>query len=330
MRRCEFIVLIGGAVVRRCAFLKIIGVVFVTLWASSGFSQPSPGHPSIAYLAAGSQGTGARYYSGFPQGMRELGYVEGRDYAFTDRYAEGDQARLPLLAKELVQLTPDIIVTSPTVAVLAAKQATASIPIVGINMSDPVGLGLIISEARPGMNVTGVLTRVEGMPGKWLEIVHDLIPAVRKIGVLAHSGDPASVLQQRDTEAAATKLGVIVVSVGVHAADEVGAAFQTFVREQADAAIVFGDAMFLSVRRQIAASALASRLPTVFNIREHVEDGGLISLGIDLHANFHRAYGLGQSVPAWRERGRICGGPECGNHIPLGGRSIRKALTAGR
>jgi putative ABC transport system substrate-binding protein len=259
------------------------------LRTSSGFSQTLPEHPSIAFLAAGSQGTGARYFSGFPQGMRELGYVEGRDYTFIDRYAEGDQARLPLLAKELVRLTPDIIVTAPTIAVVAAKQATASIPIVGISMTDPVGLGLVVSEARPGMNVTGVLTRVEGMSGKWLEIVHDLIPAVRKIGVLFHSGDPSAVLQQRDIEVAATKIGLVLVPVGVRAADEVGAAFQTFVSEHAEAAIVFGDAMFLSVRRQIAASALASRLPTVFNFREHVEDGGLISLGIDLHDNFHRA-----------------------------------------
>ena len=98
-----------------------------------------------------------------------------------DRYADGDNARLPVLADEIVQLKPDVFVATPTVGVAAAKRATTGIPIVGVNMTDSVGLGLIESEARPGTNVTGILTRLEGMAGKTLEIVRDLIPAARKL-----------------------------------------------------------------------------------------------------------------------------------------------------
>ena len=250
---------------------------------SDVWSQTSPEHPLIAFLGTSVKAAGARYYSGFPQGMTELGYVGGRDYTFADRYAEGDN--------EIVRLKPDVFVATPTAAVVAAKRATSSIPIVGVNMTDPVGLGLVESDAHPGTNVTGILTRLEGMAGKTLEIVRDVIPAAQKIGVLIHAGDPGAAPQQRDTEATAAKIGVSLVPVGVNAPGEIDAAFQKFVSEHADAAVVLGDAMFLSARRQIAASALASRLPTIYNFREHVEDGGLISFGINVRENLrHAAY----------------------------------------
>jgi putative ABC transport system substrate-binding protein len=266
-------------------------VALTILWMSDGRSQTSPEHPLVAFLGTSFKATGWRYYSGFLQGMTELGYVEGRDYAFVDRYADGDNARLPLLADEIVQLKPDVFVATPAPGVVAAKRATTTIPIVGINMTDPVGLGLIKSEARPGTNVTGNLSRLEGMAGKCLEVVRDLIPAARKIGVLIHAGDPAAAPQQRDTEATAAKMGVSLVPVGVNAPGEIDAAIEKFVSEHADAAVVLGDAMFVSARRQIAASALALRLPTIYNFREHVEDGGLISFGINLRENYrHAAY----------------------------------------
>jgi putative ABC transport system substrate-binding protein len=227
-------------------------LLLATLWMSDVWSQTSPEHPLIAFLGTSVKAAGARYYSGFPQGMTELGYVEGRDYIFADRYAEGDNARLPLLADEIVQPRPDVFVATPTAAVVAAKRATASIPIVGVNMTDPVGLGLVESDAHPGTNVTGILTRLEGMAGKTLEIVRDLIPAARKIGVLIHAGDPGAAPQQRDTEATAAKIGVSLVPIEVNAPGQIEAAIQQFVSEHADAAVVLGDAMFLSARRQIA------------------------------------------------------------------------------
>jgi putative ABC transport system substrate-binding protein len=136
--RREFITLLGGA----------------AAWPRNGSAQLPPKRPLIALLFSSSKATGARYFSGFPQGMRELGYVEGRDYVLEDRYADGDAPRMPLLAKELVKLKPDVIVTGSTPAVIAAKRATDSIPIVGVNITDPVSFGLAASEARPGANVT--------------------------------------------------------------------------------------------------------------------------------------------------------------------------------
>ena len=271
MRRREFITYLSG----------------VAAWPLAVRAQQAA-RPLIVFLAAGSKAANTRYYSGFPQGMRELGHLENRDYIFEPRYADGDAARLPTLAKELLQLKPNIILAGPTVAVVAAKRATDTIPIVGINVTNPVELGLVTSEARPGTNVTGILTRVEGLSAKQLEVAHDLLPGAAKIGLLIHAGDPANAVQQGEIEAAAAKLKLNFTSVQVPAADALEEAFKTFARERVGLVVVSGDAMFLAARRQIAAFALAARLPTICNFREHVEDGGLISYGINLRENYRR------------------------------------------
>jgi putative tryptophan/tyrosine transport system substrate-binding protein len=275
MRRRDFITLIGGA---------------AAAWPCNGLAQSPPKRPLIGFLGASSKAAGARYYGGFALGMRELGYLDGRDYGFEDRYGDGDGSRLPLLAEELVRLKPDVIVAATTPGTMAAKQATAGIPIVGVNLTDPVGFGLVTSEARPGTNVTGVLSLLEGMAGKQVEIALDVMPGATKIGILVDVNNPgANIVQRREVEAAVGKSAVSIVAVDIRTADEIGAAIQTFVRERASIAIVLGAALFVNARRQIATFALASRLPTVFNFREHVEDGGLISYGIDLRQNFRRA-----------------------------------------
>jgi putative ABC transport system substrate-binding protein len=273
MRRREFITLLGGAAV----------------WPSNGLAQSPPKRPLIGLLLASSKAAGARFYSGFPLGMQELGYLEGRDYRVEDRYADGEGSRLPLLAEELAKLKPDVIVAATTPGALAAKQATADIPIVGVNMTDPVGFGLVESEARPGANVTGILYRVEGLTGKQVEIALDLMPGVSNMGILVDVNNPANTLQRREVETAAGKSGVSITTIDVRTIGEIGAAIQTFVRERTSIVIVLGAAMFVNARRRIAAFALASRLPTVYSFREHAEDGGLISYGVDLRQNFRRA-----------------------------------------
>jgi len=274
MKRREFITLLGGAAVA---------------WPCNGLAQSRPKRPLIGFLGASSKAAGARYYSSFPLGMRELGHSEGRDYGLEERYADGDVSRLPLLAEELVRLKPDAILVATTPGALAAKQATSSIPIVGVNMTDPVGFGLVTSEARPGTNVTGVLFRLEGLTEKQVEIALDLMPAATKMGILVDVNNPSNMLQRREVEAAAGKLGVSTVTVDVRTVDEISGAIQTFVREGANIVIVLASAMFVNARRQIATFALVSRLPTVYNFREHIEDGGLISYGIDNRQNFRRA-----------------------------------------
>ena len=162
--------------------------------------------------------------------MRELGYLEGRDYGFLDRYADGDASRLPSLAEELVRLNPDVIVATTTPGAVAAKQATATIPIVGVNLTDPVGFGLVTSEAHPGTNVTGVLFRLEGLTEKQVEIALDLLPGANSMGILVDVNNPSNMLQRREVEAAAGKLGVSITAVDVCPVDEIGAAIQTLVR----------------------------------------------------------------------------------------------------
>ena len=273
MKRREFIGLVGGA---------------VATWPLMARAQ-QPKMPVIGLLAPGSKVEGKRFYDGLPLGMRQRGYLEGRDYVLESRYAEGDISRLPLLAEELVRLKPDVIVSGTVSAALAAKQATASIPIVAVNLVDPVGSGLVKSEARPGTNVTGTLQYLEGLTGKLLELTRDLVPGAAKIGVLANVSNPFSLTQRKEAEAAAVKLGMNLATVEVRTADEVGPAFQTFVREHVDVVSILRDAMFMAIRRQIAAFALASRLPTIYGFREHVESGGLISYGIDVRETYIRA-----------------------------------------
>src|SRR5262249_25141054 len=139
--------------IARRKFLATLLGGAASAWACNGLAQ-SPKRPLIGFLGGSSKAAGARYYSGFPLGMRELGYLEGRDYGLEDRYADGDASRMPLLAEELVRLKPDVMLVGSSQGVLAAKQATASIPIVDVNMIDPIGFSLIASEARPGTNVT--------------------------------------------------------------------------------------------------------------------------------------------------------------------------------
>ena len=274
LKRRQLFSLLGGA---------------VALWPVGASAETPSRRSTIGFLAGGSKVANRQFYDSFPQGLRDLGYVEGRDYALAERYADGNHANLPALAQELVRLGPDLIVAAPGSAVLAAKQATASIPIVGINMSDPVGMGLVTNEARPGSNVTGVLVRVPGQAEKQLEVARDVVAGALQIGVLGNLDEASNVLQWRETQSAATKAAVAVSFIDVRGADEIGPAIAKFASQGAGVLIVFGQVGFVTLRRQIAAFALAARLPTVYSFREHVEAGGLISYGINLRANYRRA-----------------------------------------
>ena len=246
--------------------------------------------PVIGVLSPGSKIASKRLFDGFLLGMQQKGYIEGRDYVLESRYADGDLARLPLFAEELVRFKPDVILSATSSATQAAKQATASTPIVGVNLFDPVGTGLVNSEARPGTNITGNLQYLAGLTGKQLELTRDLVPSVTKIGILANVNNTTfNKVQQGEAEAAAAKLGMSLVTAEIRTADEIGSAFQTFVRERVNMVFVLRDALFLAMRQQIAAFALAARLPTIYAFREHVESGGLISYGIDIRENYRRA-----------------------------------------
>jgi len=273
VRRREAITLLGGA----------------AAWPLAARAQAPSKRPLVGFLGTSAKAAGGHYFDGFSQGMRELGYVAGRDYGFEDRYANSDAARLPALAEELVQLKPEVIVATPTVGAQAVKKATSDIPIVAVAITDPVGFGLVVSEARPGTNVTGILSRVAGLPAKQLEIALDVIPTAAKIGVLINGNDPSNVIQRREVEAAVANIHSSLVPAEARSRDEIDAALHTFARQSVPVVIVFGDPMFVAARRQIAAVALVLRLPTIYNFRDHVEDGGLISYGTNLRESFRRA-----------------------------------------
>ena len=164
MKRRQFITLLGGT---------------AAVWPHATQAQ-QVALPVVGFLSPSSKVASKQFFDGFPLGMQQKGYSEGRDYVLQSRYADGDLTRLPLLADELVRLEPAVIVAGTSSAALAAKHATASVPIVGVNLDDPVGLGLVKSEARPGTNVTGTLQYLPGLTGKQIELSHDLIPRIRK------------------------------------------------------------------------------------------------------------------------------------------------------
>jgi putative ABC transport system substrate-binding protein len=194
------------------------------------------------------------------------------------------------LAAELVRLKPDAILAPATVVALAARAATATIPIVTPLLENPVRLGLVASENRPGGNVTGLLRYVDGLAGKHLELARELIPRVNRIGLLVNVAnvDPAP---RRDVEAAGAAFGVKIDPVEVSTPNDLDAAFQKLAGEQVQAIILLNDSMFFSERRRILTLAAAARLPTIWTAREFAEDGGVLSYGIDEADSFRRAAG---------------------------------------
>jgi putative ABC transport system substrate-binding protein len=277
----------GGDRVRRREFIGGFAVAAV-LQVVGGLAQAASRRPLVAYLIGGSKSAADRYFGGFSEGMRELGYVAGRDYTFDGRYADGNLARAPLLAEELVRLNPDVIVSGTMAGVTTAKKLTDTIPIVSPSLVEPVGFGFAASHARPGGNVTGVLLTVEDLPSKQLALMVEMVPGARKVGLLVNTNNPNNPSQRRNMEAAAHALGVSLLPLEVALPDDLHAALQTLTREEIKAVFVLTDAMFLSERKRIALFAMAVRLPTVFAAREHVEDGGLMSYGVDQRETWRR------------------------------------------
>jgi putative tryptophan/tyrosine transport system substrate-binding protein len=273
MRRRDFIGLLGGAVASR---------------PLPTFAQTSSKRPLIAAQVGGSKTGADRYFSGFSQGMRELGYVEGHDYGFEVRYAEGNASRIPLLIEELVGLKPDIIVSGTMAGVIAAKKLTDTIPIVSVVLTNPIEFGVAASYARPGGNVTGVLLTVEDLPTKLLGLALEVVPGANKIGLLDHSDNPTQPVFRRSLDAAVSALGIELNISKIVSPDDLHTALQRLARERVKAVLVLPDFMFLNERKRIALFAVAERLPTMFGFRESVEDGGLMSYGTDLRESWRR------------------------------------------
>jgi ABC-type uncharacterized transport system substrate-binding protein len=257
--------------------------------AARGASQQPVKVRRIGFLAGGSRPVtvNSNPYGAFPRGMRELGYVEGRDFIMEWRFAEGRFELFPDLAAELVRLNVDVIVLGTPVAVRPVQQATKTIPIVMATSTDPVGSGYAASLAHPGGNTTGLASSQDDIAPKQIELLAMLVPGLSRIGFLINPASSFHHLVLKIAEGAAQRAGAVLVPAQVQNPQDLVTAFAMLTNEGVGAVMLSGDPLFLSQRQRIAEIALKSRLPTIFTQREYVEVGGLMSYGESL-ADFYR------------------------------------------
>jgi putative ABC transport system substrate-binding protein len=244
--------------------------------------------PIIGFLGAATPSTTTPWIAAFVQRLREFGWVEGRNIVIEYRWAEGRTKRYAEIAAEFVRIKVDVIVTHSTAPVVAAKQATADIPIVFAAVSDPVGTGLVASLARPGGNVTGLANQLSDTVGKKLEVLREVVPDLRRLAIIANVGNPAAVLEMGEAQAAARKLGLEVTTPEIRRAEDIAPAFDAL-KDRADALYICPDPLMNTNRTRINILAVGARLPTVHGVREYVEAGGLMSYGPNLPDLWRRA-----------------------------------------
>jgi putative ABC transport system substrate-binding protein len=275
---------------KRRKFIKLLGGVAAATWPLAARAQ-SPTIPIIGYLDSRSPEAVENRLRGFRQGLKEAGYVEGENITILYRWADDRMDRLSLLAADLVSRSVAAIITPGPPTSLAAKAATTTIPIIFIIGTDPVQLGLAASLTRPGSNLTGINVFNSELVAKRLEVLRDLLPQAKRVGVLVNPADATTDTQLKDIDAAARVMGL---QIQVHNADtraEIDAAFEVMGRDRPDAVFV-GTTVFLNGRRvQLAQLSTFYRLPAIYALRDFVEVGGLISYGSDIIDSFRLAGG---------------------------------------
>jgi putative tryptophan/tyrosine transport system substrate-binding protein len=272
MRRREFITLLGGA----------------AAWPLAARAQQAKKVPKIGILSPGppTPSSGAPFV--LLQVLRELGYVQGRNLAVELRWAEGHNDRLPELADDLVRAQVDVIFAQMYQAVLAAKTASKTIPIVAFTHVDPVETGLVTNLAHPGANVTGVTLMAPDLAGKRLELLREAVPGASRVAVLINTANPGFEPTVRQTEAGAHSLGLTLQFFDVHAPGEFERAFSSMVEQNAGALHVQLDPLFLAQRALLAELAAKNRLPAMYDLREFVNAGGLMCYGPHLSEEIRR------------------------------------------
>jgi len=231
----------------------------------------------------------AHYMGAFVRGLRDLGYVEGKNFVIEWRFADGNYQRLPALAGELVGLNVDVLVTGGTAANGALQKATTTIPIVNATMSDPVGNGFAKSLTHPGGNITGLALATTDMSPKHVELLRLIVPKLTSLGVLVNLGNSAHPAVAKSITTNAQRLGIKVRILDARNADGLTRNFSIMKQERTEAVIAVVDAFFISQRREIAELALKNNLPSMFSAQEHVEAGGLMSYGQNLADHYRRA-----------------------------------------
>jgi putative ABC transport system substrate-binding protein len=278
----------GNKAMRRRDFTGLLATI--ALSPQTVLSQAAQKRPVIASLWLPSKDAPltVRYLSQFLTGMRELSYVEGRDFEMVYGFADFHAERLPGLAAELVQLDPDVIVVPTTLQAVALKQATDKIPIVVAAFADPVLLGFAENDARPPGNVTGITPYIKGLPAKQLELAREIVPRAMRIGLVDDVTDPKAHPQRKEIEAVGRAMEIRIIPAEVRTSADICPAYEALSASGVEVVVVEESSMLLNSRSQVAEAASAKMLPTVYGYREHVEAGGLISYGVNLDWCFHR------------------------------------------
>jgi putative ABC transport system substrate-binding protein len=270
VKRRELLTLLGGA----------------AAWPFAARAQQAK-RPTIGILGTATPSTWNPWTAAFAQRLRELGWIEGRNVTIEVRWAEGRTERYAEIAAEFVRRNVDVIVTSGA-AVPAAKEATSVIPIVFTLARDPVAAGVVASLARPGGNVTGLSAQSTELVGKRLELLREIIPALRQLAVMYNASNPNVALEAGEVEAVARTLDLQVATFEIPRAEDIAPAFEKL-KDRAEALYIAGDPLVIANRIRINTLALAARLPTMFAQREHVDAGGLIAYGADNADQFRPA-----------------------------------------
>jgi putative ABC transport system substrate-binding protein len=273
LKRREFITLLGG----------------VAAWPLAARAQQSSKMPTVGFLGSATPYAAGQFAGAFAQRLRELGWIEGRTVTIDYRWAEGRNERMAEIATEFVRAKADVIVAQGTQAALAAKNATAALPIVFVLPGDPVGSGLVASLSRPGGNVTGISSQAgTWIGGKRLDLLREIVPGLRRLAIMPNVSNAAIVVDTREVQAAARIHGIDVAVFEIRRTEDIAAAFVSF-KGTIDALYVPSDALIHTNRIRINILALAARLPTMFGGRENVEAAGLISYGPNFTDLFRRA-----------------------------------------
>ena len=257
-------------------------------WPLTARAQQAGKLPTIGFLVAGTPTSHGQWVAAFVQRLRELGWIEGRTITIEYRWAEGRSERFAEIAAELVRRKVDVIVTSATEAIVAAKQATSVIPIVFAAAGDPVGTGLVASLARPGGNVTGLSIQQTDVAAKRLELLREVVPGLQRLAIWANAGSPSNVVEMAEVAATARTLGLEVATPEIRRAEDIAFVFEAL-KGRAEALYVCADPLATTNRTRINILAVGARLPTMHGTRDMVEAGGLMSYGPNFPNQFRRA-----------------------------------------
>jgi putative tryptophan/tyrosine transport system substrate-binding protein len=274
--------------IERRKFLATLGGA-AAAWPLAARAQQGAKVYRIGFLSAGSEVRPPRLWSVFVNGLRELGWIEGKNVVFDRRYADNSLDRLPALTTELVHLDVDVIVTVGTLAPLAAKRATTSIPIVMMNAGDPVGSGLVASLARPGGNVTGMSLMAPDLGGKRLELLKETLPRLSHVAIIWNAANPYSALVFNETLGAAKKLTVEIQSLEVRSPGDLDGALAATMRNHVDALVIVEDPLTFNHLNKVATFCANNRLAAIYGLREFADTGGLMTYGASQADLFRRS-----------------------------------------